>query len=245
MCFNEDITTWLDRLGLVNYAEKFLVAGYFSLQQCLTLSKADFLAIGVTKPGHVCRLIRDLQKLNANGEPENSCSQPKLLSLPLSKTAKESSPIFSKGEAKVAPSNYDEILPPPLPPRPQKVQLKLVEYGNYDDCDDISPPPLPKRTIVVPPPPPPLNSSYTDDEGSDIDDEGISLVTESPCMHNDDNVDVAFASKLATQQVLFILMYNMSVHRVCLCIYVYTYVYVSMYTYVCMCVNNIMCGVCI
>ena len=232
---NDDITAWLDSLGLINYAEKFLIAGYFSLQQCLTLSKADFSSIGVTKPGHVCRLIRDLQKLKANSEPENSCSQSTLLFLPPLKTAKNSSPMFSKGETKVASSENDEILPPPLPPRSPKIPLKLFENGNYDKYDDISPPPLPKRTIVVPPPPPPLDSSDTDDEGT-------SLVTESPCARIDNDVDVTSISKLTTQQVLVIVMYCTSVHHVCVYIHVCMYVCIlCVCLYMCVCIFMYLC----
>lgn len=75
-----DIAAWLNKLGLNEYTEKFLFAGYSSLQQCVSLSKADLSAIGITKLGHVNRLFRDLQRMKAEGEIESSsppsCSSP-------------------------------------------------------------------------------------------------------------------------------------------------------------------------
>ena len=70
----EDVAAWLDKLGLPEYAENFLSAGYCTLQQCVTLSKADLSAIGITKLGHICRLVRDLERMKANGELERSPS---------------------------------------------------------------------------------------------------------------------------------------------------------------------------
>jgi len=76
----DDVAVWLDKLGLNEYTEKFLFAGYSSLQQCVLLSKADLSTIGITKPGHVSRLFRDLQRMKANGEIERSPSPPSSLS---------------------------------------------------------------------------------------------------------------------------------------------------------------------
>ena len=70
----EDVVAWLDKLGLPEYTENLLSAGYCTLQQCVTLSKADLSAIGVTKLGHICRLVRDLERMKANGELEKDPS---------------------------------------------------------------------------------------------------------------------------------------------------------------------------
>ena len=66
----EDVTAWLDKLGLPEYTENFLSAGCCTLQQCATLSKADLTAIGIVKLGHICRLVRDLERMKADGELE-------------------------------------------------------------------------------------------------------------------------------------------------------------------------------
>lgn len=76
----DDVAAWLDKLGLAEYTEKFLAAGYSSLQQCVSLSKGDLLAIGIGKVGHVNRLFRDLERMKVDGEidspPSSSSSSP-------------------------------------------------------------------------------------------------------------------------------------------------------------------------
>lgn len=69
---SDDVTVWLEKLDLPQYIKKFLAAGYSSLKQCLTLSKADLSTIGVTKIGHVTRMFRDLERIKADGELESS-----------------------------------------------------------------------------------------------------------------------------------------------------------------------------
>ena len=76
----EDVTAWLEKLGLPEYTENFLSAGYCTLQQCATLSKADLTAIGIVKLGHICRLVRDLETMKDNGELERNPSSPGSLS---------------------------------------------------------------------------------------------------------------------------------------------------------------------
>ena len=93
----DDVAAWLDKLGLKEYTEKFLFAGYSSLQQCVSLSKADLLAIGITKLGHVNRLFRDLQKMKGEDEIERSSSPPRCLSPPQkSSTDVTCSPLSSQ-----------------------------------------------------------------------------------------------------------------------------------------------------
>lgn len=70
----EDVATWLDKLGVPEYTDRFLSAGYTSLQQCVTLSKDDLSDIGITKIGHVCRLFRDLERMKSDGELQRSPS---------------------------------------------------------------------------------------------------------------------------------------------------------------------------
>ena len=76
----DDVTAWLDKLGLPEYTENFLSAGYYTLQQCATLSKADLTAIGIIKLGHVHRLDRDLKRMKENGELGGASSTPDSLS---------------------------------------------------------------------------------------------------------------------------------------------------------------------
>ena len=76
----DDVTAWLDKLGLPEYTENFLSAGYYTLQRCATLSKADLTAIGVTKLGHVHRLDRDLKRMKENGELGDASSTSNSLS---------------------------------------------------------------------------------------------------------------------------------------------------------------------
>ena len=70
----EDVATWLDKLGIPEYTDRFLSAGYTSVQQCVTLSKDDLSDIGITKMGHVCRLFRDLERMKSDGEFQRSPS---------------------------------------------------------------------------------------------------------------------------------------------------------------------------
>ena len=78
--YADDVAAWLDKLGLTEYTEKFLAAGYTSLQQCNSLSKDDLTAIGIGKVGHVNRLFRDLERMKADNEihspPRSSSSSP-------------------------------------------------------------------------------------------------------------------------------------------------------------------------
>ena len=74
----DDIAAWLDKLGLNEYTEKFLSAGYSSLKQCVTLSQVDLLAIGITNIDHVSTLFRDLERMKADGVLEGSPSSASL-----------------------------------------------------------------------------------------------------------------------------------------------------------------------
>jgi len=84
----DDVASWLDKLGLAEYTDKFLCGGYSSLSQCVGLTKADLNAIGVVKAGHLNRLVRDLDKMKSN----SGCSEP------------------------VSPTNSVSSLPPVIPP---------------------------------------------------------------------------------------------------------------------------------
>lgn len=76
----DDVAAWLDKHGLPEYIEKFHSAGYYSLQQCASLSKADLSVIGITKLGHVYRLLKDIERMKGNGELERSLLPPGSLS---------------------------------------------------------------------------------------------------------------------------------------------------------------------
>ena len=146
MCTDDDVTAWLGRLSLVQYAEKFHTAGYSSLQQCLPLSKADLSSIGVTKPSHVCQLFGDLQKLKADGELERSCSQPRLLSpLNVSLTHQTSVPSLCNKTSKLPshhkpPSENAKSLPVEIP-------VEAFKEEKLSFHKDPMRPPLPVKEL--------------------------------------------------------------------------------------------------
>lgn len=122
----DDVAAWLEKLGLTEYTDKFLTAGYSSLPQCVLLSKADLTAIGIGKVGHVNRLIRDLERMKADGELEMSPSPPN-----------------SPSSSPVPPAVVKTVAPPSVPPR-RTLPRKPNSDGNITD----SPPPpklLPRK----------------------------------------------------------------------------------------------------
>ena len=125
----DDVAAWLDKLGLTEYTEKFLAAGYSSLQQCVSLSKADLSAIGIGKVGHVNRLFKDLDRMKANGEiespspPRSSSSSPQLL--PVVKAV--AAPVVPPRRTLPRKPNSDgQLLDSPPPPKllPRKGSLR-------------------------------------------------------------------------------------------------------------------------
>jgi len=123
----DDVAAWLDKLGLNEYTEKFLTAGYSSLQQCVTLSKDDLSAIGIGKVGHVNRLFRDLEKMKVEMSPSPPSSSPP-------------SPLPD-----LPPSFVKSAVPPTVPPR--RVLHKPKSDGNIVD---IQPPPkvMPRKASL-------------------------------------------------------------------------------------------------
>ena len=120
----DDVAAWLDKLGLTEYTDQFLTAGYSSLQQCVSLSKADLMTIGIAKLGHINRLFRDLETMKVDSQLGNS-----LLSS--------------------SPSLYYELLPslPEIPNRKDGV-FEEEELSNYE-----MPPHLSVKKSIVPQPP--------------------------------------------------------------------------------------------
>ena len=121
----DDVAAWLDKLGLNEYTEKFLAAGYSSLQQCVSLSKTDLSAIGIGKVGHVNRLFKDLDRMKANGEIENL------------------SPPRSSSSSPQPPPVVKTVATPVVPPR-----RTLPRKPNSDGQLTDSPPPpklLPRK----------------------------------------------------------------------------------------------------
>ena len=143
ICTDDDVTAWLGRLSLVQYAEKFHTAGYSSLQQCLPLSKADLSSIGVTKPSHVCQLFGDLQKLKADGELERSCSQPRLLSPSnVSLTHQTSVPSLCNKTSKL-PSHHK----PPSENAKSDIPVEAFKEEKLSFHKDPMRPPLPIKEL--------------------------------------------------------------------------------------------------
>ena len=114
----DDVAAWLDKLGLNEYTENFLAAGYSSLQQCLSLSKNDLLAIGIGKVGHVNRLFRDIERMKVDGDGEID------------------SPPRSSSSSPVPPPVVKPTTAPVVPPR-RTLPRKPLSEGNIAD----SPPP--------------------------------------------------------------------------------------------------------
>ena len=116
----DDVAAWLDKLGLAEYTEKFLAAGYSSLQQCVSLSKTDLSAIGIGKVGHVNRLFKDLGRMKADGEIESP------------------SPPRSSSSSPQPPPIVKTVATPVVPPR------RTLPHKPNSDGQLIDSPPLPK-----------------------------------------------------------------------------------------------------
>ena len=125
----DDVAAWLDKLGLAEYTEKFLTAGYSSLQQCVSLSKADLSAIGIGKVGHVNRLFKDLDRMKTDGEiespspPRSSSSSPQ--PIPVVKTV--AAPVVPPRRTLPHKPNSDGAIvnsPPPPKLLPRKGSLR-------------------------------------------------------------------------------------------------------------------------
>lgn len=123
----DDVAAWLDKLGLTEYTEKFLAAGYTSLQQCNSLSKADLTAIGIGKVGHVNRLFRDLERMKADNEidspPRSSSSSPVL---PAVVKTTEAPAVPPRRTLPRKPKSDGSIVDSPPPPKllPRKGSLR-------------------------------------------------------------------------------------------------------------------------
>ena len=116
----DDVAAWLEKLGLAEYTEKFLAAGYSSLQQCVFLSKAELSTIGIGKVGHVNRLFKDLERLKGNGEVDTP-SPPRS-----SSTSPQPPPVVNTG------------VPPSIPPR------RALHHQPKSDGNILDSPPPPK-----------------------------------------------------------------------------------------------------
>lgn len=134
----DDVASWLDKLGLAEYTDKFLCGGYSSLSQCVGLTKADLNAIGVVKAGHLNRLVRDLDRMKLNSgwsesesvSPTNSVSPLSPVTPPLVDTKQPVPPTVplrrtlqhkpkSEGVLLEAKANAS---PPKLMPRKQSLR---------------------------------------------------------------------------------------------------------------------------
>ena len=116
----DDVAAWLEKLGLAEYTENFLAAGYSSLQQCVFLSKAELLTIGIAKVGHVNRLFKDLERMKGNSEVDTP------------------SPPRSSSTSPQPPPVANAVAPPSVPPR-RPLHHKPKSDGSILDC-----PPPPK-----------------------------------------------------------------------------------------------------
>lgn len=121
----DDVAAWLDKLGLAEYTESFLTAGYSSLQQCASLTKDDISAIGIEKVGHVNRLFRDLERMKTDGEINTNMSPPR---------SSSSSPVLPE----VLPPIVKTNKPPAVPPR------KTLPHKPKSDGEIVNSHPPPK-----------------------------------------------------------------------------------------------------
>ena len=81
------LETWLTELSLSEYVRVFVNAGYTTPEQCAAIRDRDELkSIGVSKLGHLTRLIRAIEKLGSeiNGGAGGDSS-----TLPLSNSVRD------------------------------------------------------------------------------------------------------------------------------------------------------------
>ena len=144
----EDVTAWLDKLGLNEYTEKFLAAGYSNLQQCLSLSKNDLSVIGIGKVGHVNRLFRDIERMKMDGvgdvdsPPRSSSSSPDPPPVVKPTTAPAVPPRRTLPRKPLSDGSIMDIPPPKLAPRKGSLRKSTSAHFmkptnvNLDDINE-------------------------------------------------------------------------------------------------------------
>jgi len=179
--YTDNVEAWLNKLSPTTYAKEFRSAGYSNLLQCASSTKADLSSVGMTKPGRVCRLIRNFERMKPDGELERRPSPQNFLSLlhksPTNLTTWHSSPsLFSKAkEQPLLPLTDNPHMSltsdktTELSPLPVKSLLKKDEEEKLPISNGRLlglPPPLPPKPIVPTPPPPPPLEDLSDEESS-------------------------------------------------------------------------------
>ena len=144
----DDVAAWLDKLGLNEYTENFLAAGYSSLQQCRSLSKSDLSAIGIGKVGHLNRLFRDIERMKVDGDgeielpPRSSSSSPVPLPVVKPTTAPAVPPRRTLPRKPLSDGNITDSPPPKLATRKCSLRKSASAYTmqpkgiNLDDIDE-------------------------------------------------------------------------------------------------------------
>ena len=132
-----EISDWLAELNLEEYVENFKANGYDSLLQLSSLSEENLESMGVTKKGHIKRILKNTPSLDI---PSSSS--------PLQTSSASQMHVSSEQvtPSEIVPNSTAEDsheVPPSLPPRKGK------SYSNLDGSV-TSPPPSPLNNGSLP-----------------------------------------------------------------------------------------------
>jgi hypothetical protein len=98
-----DVSEWLKHIGLLEYQSAMVDAGYDEIEYMTDITESDLKDIGITKKGHLRKLLKSIEKLNSlpegSGQPRAAVmgvgSSPSLTHSVQPPTGKEISPVPS------------------------------------------------------------------------------------------------------------------------------------------------------
>ena len=131
---------WLTNLNLPEYQETFSRYGYHSAEGLAMLDREQLKAIGITKMGHLSRLLRAIEKIrsdSAGGGVEGDEANPSSTSSPLpvenmgSRQSSGSSLVNSAFQVE-SPSTLAGVLVIIVPPPPKMRDT----FGTQNKCPD-------------------------------------------------------------------------------------------------------------
>jgi hypothetical protein len=144
------VKQWLDSILLSQYQNNFTEYGYDTLPKCGTMTESDLVRIGVTLPGHIKRIISNLEVLKSMGSLA-----------PLQRTASRDSTymtsvsLYRSGDHESMNHDDEEDKEVYDTPPPTRMPVNIVapvrrdqEYMNFREMEDIPPPMLPTKKKV-------------------------------------------------------------------------------------------------
>ncbi|XP_065846586.1 caskin-2-like isoform X2 [Oscarella lobularis] len=156
------VKAWLDVLGFSALLDVFLSQGYDDIEFVSDMSRDDLTEIGVTKPGHIQKLLRGVEWLAEmeDQEPAEAGRDAHVSSATTRSKAIDVKPEAS--DAKPAPpkrrSRREKAAPPPKPKRPSTgVASPPFDSASSDVTLDIN-----QEEPLPPPPPPPPHDDDID-----------------------------------------------------------------------------------